>query len=293
MFEDIEHVKLHPSENMLKDAYTLHSDFDSRKWVGRESYHNSEHIRASAESADILFKSAEYGPDPLKLNEDLQKWNTSNPDNQIKDINELQKVFRIAFAAHDLGNIINGMGVEDGVLTANFHDKYTAASAEDRSMQFVELIINNEKDIDGADKARFILLAKHIINETRYDPPIENRANRPVEDVNREIEEHYLNVPFARAARVIDQIGNDLFSQNPNRVIGLLEEMRLEKGENTQIDPYRFFNFVSIRFPQLVPDENARKALFKVWNREMPKEDNRYTTEAVSIGTFLDKAKAA
>lgn len=243
------------SQEVTQKCLSWHDRFDER-WVDekgqrKESFHNAEHIRATLVSARLLVEAARTGNDPLGIIDDLKKWNQRHPDIQIMD-EELGEVTDLAFGCHDLGNIAKGVILEDSGVKLDFLDAYRAVNAEERAQDIAAAIIQNS-GLEEDKKRRYIPLVRHLINETKYMFGGEGE-----------------NAPFARFMRVVDQIGNDLFSKNANRIIGLLEEMREEDPE-AKFVAYTFFNFPRVRFPQLEASEENRSAVLKIWHRELPK----------------------
>ena len=91
---------------------------------------------------------------------------------------------------------------------------------------------------------------------------------------------------FAVPVRVIDQIGNDLFSPDDEREMGLLLEISRE-NPRTEFFPYHFFNFARERFSQLVPEKKTREAVLAVWGKQLPPESDS-PENFVSITAWLE-----
>jgi hypothetical protein len=145
---------------------------------------------------------------------------------------------------------------EKGNLQLNYLDGYTAKGAEERSIQIAREIIEKSGLYDEK-KNRYLLLIKHLIGQTTFQPTDEDK-----------------NKPFATFVRVVDQIGGNLFNTQSREesIFGLVEENvfeKYEKGETFILNPYRFFNFVNLRLPDLVGDGKA-KMVFEAFEKEPP-----------------------
>lgn len=242
-------------ESIRNRCLNYHEYFDNEwKKEGRISYHNENHIRATLKTASFLVDEAFKrinSDDPLNLRKDLQKWNQLHQDEQITE-NEFDYVVQIAFACHDLGNITQLD--ENGEIV--YLQGYIAAKAEERSQQIAQKIIN-ESFLTDDQKRRFLPLVKHLIAQTTFQPTEED-----------------LNQPFSIFTRVVDQIGGNLFNNQSieDIVLGLVEENAYEK-ENFSFIPYNFFNFVRLRFPQLVSDQNKRNQILDIFGiKQLPEE---------------------
>lgn len=158
----------------------------------------------------------------------------------------------MAFAAHDLGNIVSGFDKNGNII---FLDKYQANGAEERSKQIAEHLIS-KLSLNDDQKRKFLPLIAYLIDQTKFL-----------------FDEGGENKPFARFVRVVDQIGGNLFNSQDNRVIGLIFENVFEQGTYTIKDPNYFFNFVINRFPQLVGEESKIKDILSIWGKELPQKE--------------------
>jgi hypothetical protein len=207
------------AEKIIQLSFNFHKEFD-RRWKEEKrhfaSYHNRNHIQATIDAATQLINKAFNGEmDPLDLTKDLQKWNQANPNSQITG-DEFLEVVRLAFSMHDLGNIASGVKVDEkGDLKPYYLDGYTAKGAEERSVKIAEEIVNNS-GLDEEKKNRYLLLIKHLIEQTTFQPTDEDK-----------------NKPFATFVRVVDQIGGNLFNRQSRKeiVFGLIEEGIFENKE--------------------------------------------------------------
>jgi len=205
--------------------------------------------------------------DPLEIIKDLEAWNQDHPEAKISR-EELPFVVSDTFAVHDTGNIASRTKEVEGKLSLDyFKDGYRAKNAEARSQQIAEEVIK-ASGLPRDQKDRFLLLVNHLIGETKY---LFDKKTQ-----------------FRVFMRVVDQIGNDLFSSNENRVTGLLMEMANEDPE-AEFVPDLVFNFSRRRFAQLVPDEGARKAILAIWGKEMPDEIPNLQKEKVRVKDWLAK----
>jgi hypothetical protein len=222
---------------LVNKALNFHKEFD-KKW--RENYtysfHNQYHIKACIASIKKLLEAALKGEDPLRIRENLDKWNQGHKSNiSLKDF---ALILILAFAFHDLGNIAE---VRDGEIT--FLDGYKSEGAEERSKEIALKLMN------GKIKKEWQELILHLIEETKFNITEER--------------------PFSILVRVIDQIGGNLFNDDRTRVLGLILELVKEKGRFT-FNPYKFFNFVRVRIGELITQQEI-KSVLEIWGKELPK----------------------
>lgn len=259
--------EISPTEKIVGQCQKWHWEFNEQFWSGKDSFHNAEHIQATILAAEKLIEAALAGNDPLGIMKDLEKWNKQHPGSEIKK-KELLDVVKLAFAFHDLGNIAQETSTQpDGKIELDFLDKYQAKGAEERSQKIAEAVIM-ASDIPPEQKKRFLPFVLHLISETTYMPRKE--------------------APFGIFVRVVDQIGNDLFSKNERRVNGLLEEMYAENPD-AEFLPYFFFNFARERFEQLVPDDDTRDSILKIWDKKLPEEKRNLGKKPIKVRKWLQR----
>jgi len=196
--------------------------------------------------------------DPLNLRKDLQNWNQANPNAQITKI-EFLEVVRLAFSMHDLGNIACGVKVDGGDLQLDYLDGYRAEGAEERSIQIAREIIE-KSGLDEEKKRRYLPLIEYLINQTVFKPQKPSQEDK--------------NKPFYIFVQVVDQIGGNLFNTQSRKesVFGLVEEQVFEQdkeGKKFSFNPYRFFNFVNLRLPELVGEEKV-DMIFESFEKKPP-----------------------
>lgn len=258
----------------IVDSSVWHDQFDREIWQGKDSFHNREHLRATEITAQKLIDAAIEGNDPLKIRAELGRWNEDHPDVRI-DLTEFKKVARVFINRHDDGNVIKEVKIVDGKPQVAFLDKYEAAGAEERSKEITKAMLPYS-DLTESEQQRFEPLIMELIEQTKF-----------VEDKNR------INY-FATFARVCDQIGNDLFSNNESRVQGLINEMVSENPEaEFRPSPYFFYNFARERFPQLVPDSSVREAVYKIWGRTEREEKAGYPKVPAKMTEYTAQRKLA
>lgn len=297
---ETEIVILHPSEQMLEVSYALHNQFNEEVWNAgkpeRASFHNAEHIRAVAQGSDKLIDAAQFGNDPLNLQKDLDRWNEAHPDAVVSNLQELKKVFRIAYSAHDFGNTSESVKNVDGRLEPQYLDKYTAKDAENRTIAMLPTILEAESDLTDDERTRFLPLVTDIVERTRFGYPTTDQLGEE---------------PFAKAVRVMDQIGNDLLTTNQRVVEGLLEEIVSERPDAT-FNPTLFYNFARKRLPQLLfpesfklgqpqPEVTAEQSelmasICRIWGKDgLPPVVSGVEDREISVRDYLDSlhAKAA
>jgi len=241
-------------DNLIKEQLVLHGTFDASVWRDKESFHNSEHIRAVTEAATVYFKMTSRENDPLGVWADLDTWNHQNSHTHVSD-GEFRQIALLAFGFHDTGNFSkldeNGSQV--------FLDKYTSKGAEERSKLILINAIESQ-NLDPATKEKYVKLSSILIDQTKFAEEIKM---------------------FGKFVKVIDQIGNDLFSQNEKRIIGLLNEMTTEDPK-LYINPYFFYNFVRQMLPKyLNHDEPSR--LLKIWGKKMPELVQKFDENILAV----------
>lgn len=249
--DEIQKISL---EQICSRCLELHAQFDREKWKDKTSFHNDKHISATVEASDKLIAAAAQGNDPLGLNRDIQRWNENNPGAQINDINELKQMAALAFSLHDLGNIASDISIENGIITADYLDKYTAEGAEDRTIVMAKKIII-AGNLSGDEQQRYTEVVTHFVNQTRF-----TLHKKPD---SREFAEE----PFIRFVKLCDQVGNDIFSTNPDREQGLIEE-----GVILKKDPA----FAQNRFNDLVY-EDEKAGIFRAWGKNFSSESDAST----------------
>lgn len=270
---------LPPSERALQISYELHKEFNKENWEEKKSFHNEEHIRAVAEASDKLIKAAINGEDPLDIQGDIDKWNELHKDSPRIDIEQFRDIAKMAFAAHDWGNIMQDVEFDkEGNVLPIFLEKYTAENAELRSQMMFEKFVEN--NVDESLREIYKNVGKEIIWQTNFM----NDADDPG-----------YNKPFAQFARVCDQIGNDVFSENDDRLEGLLTEM-LNEDPSKEINLDFFVNFAAKRIKGILPEsefqEDQIKAIYDAWEKDRPVEKTVEVQGNVSIKDAINFVKS-
>ncbi len=259
------------ADPILAQCLNWHKKFKQEHWQGKASFHDEYHIQSTLEAVTLLIRAArKISTDPLKILADLETWNTQHPEIQITE-DEFGLAARLAFACHDLGNILKTTILENNQVEPVFWQTYTAQNAEARSQAAASALIHASK-LPETLKLKLLPLVNHLIDQTQF------ALAEPV--------------PFYRFAKVVDQIGNSLFTTNRECQVGLLEEM---VGENpdTEINPFQFFNFARIRFPELLPDETARHQILHIWGKDLPEEKTEFSHQSTKAATWLDQYKTS
>ena len=268
------------SQQLLILPLKSHEEFDIhwREEGHRYSFHNRSHIEAVENAFFTYLSNFSQENDPLAIYEDLKKWNESHKEIEPINLYEFKEILRWAIRYHDTGNIAKEVEITEGQLTfkyltdENGKVKYTAADAEERSKKILEIAIRYT-DMDDNKKQRYIALAQHLIEQTKFSLTPENQ-----------------NTPFARSMRFFDQIGNGLFNENQEMIIGLLEEMINEKPD-AEINPYYFLNFTRLRPKELGIDEEQLNGILQILQRKLPPENSHYQNEKVKAKDFLNQTK--
>ena len=239
-------------EQTLILAKSWYEQFRTNIWLQQHSFHNWYHIEADTQATNKLLTAAIDGNDPLKIINDLVRWNQTHSDQQIEK-RELLRVFEIALVLHDLGNILTTViKLENDTYQPVFLTKYMAKDSEARSVQIAKILLENSSSIEV--KTRYLPLILYLIEQTSFV--------------------FFEGSIFGLLVRLVDQVGTGLFDQNKTRLIGLLKEIVVENPQASFV-PYDFFNFNKLRFGELVPDKNIRESLLKIWGKKLPSEKNK------------------
>lgn len=263
-------------KNLVKDLYVLgkiinealsyHREFDNNRQ--QPSFHNENHIKAVLEALEKLIIAAKNGNDPLRIKEDLERWNKENNIDPPITLEEFWFIALIAFACHDLGNIAT---LENGKL--KFLYQYTSKDAEERSKLIAKYLLN-QMGLEEEIQKIWLPLIEYLIDQTKFQP----------DDPSK---------PFAIFVRVVDQIGGNLFNEDRIKsILGLIYEIANEEGRNKKFNPHYFYNFPHLRFPELVPDERTRKAILNIWKKETTLEENLlFPNQETTYGEYIQKFK--
>lgn len=239
---------------LIKNQLELHKKFDSLVWKDKESFHNAEHIRAVTEAATTYLDKSSRESDPLGVWRDLDAWNQQDPDIYVSD-DEFRQIALFAIGLHDTGNFSN---LDESNIQI-FLDKYTAAGAEERSKLILINVINNQS-LDPKVKEKYIKLASDLIDQTKFAEKLQF---------------------FGKFMKVVDQIGNDLFSKNEKRVTGLLNEM-ISENPNVMVNPYFFSNFVREILPKYLTSEEI-SLLLVLWDKRLPEEVQKQNSKILAV----------
>ncbi|MFN4212629.1 MAG: hypothetical protein ACK4FL_01530 [Microgenomates group bacterium] len=258
------------SQECLNLPLSWHNEFDS-SWLKTHSasFHNKDHITAVERANTTYLERSNENNDPLNLRRDLKEWNKQNPDSQFT-YDELKELMVLVARYHDTGNIISKLVVENGQLKPIYLPNYQAQGAEERSQEIIEVVIRN-LNLPEDKKEKYLKLAKHLINETKFNP--DNKES-----------------PFAVSMRFFDQIGNGLFNENPNMIEGLIEEL-ISENPNAQINPYFFYNFTRLRPAQLGITDETMKTILEILDKTLP-EEKQLPNEPVLASEFLSSLNA-
>ena len=280
------------AEKLLQDSFKLHNGFDE-KWKGDghdNSFHNAEHIRAVNESKQILVDEAiKGGEDPTDILVSLKNWNEmmvreGRDKEQISD-DELKLIFKESVAAHDWGNIMIDIEIdENGEFKPIYLDGYTAKGAEDRSKEMYKKVLAfrlSKGELTKDEYDRRVSLGCHLIEMTKPKFPT------PPE---KELPKAVLETQFLVTVQIGDQIGNDYFSTNEERVDGLIEESAFENPNGT-VNERAYRNFSVWRIIHLMPDEKKREALFRVWKKTPRENNNDYADSTTTFAELNSEIK--
>lgn len=268
------------AERLCDEAKKAHSIFVAEHWrknnPDRESFHDENHISAVWESADIAL---ELEGDPLGVWNDLEKWNDEKGTSISKD--EFKIIAKLAIHAHDMGNIMESLSIEDGKFEPDYHtDGYKSTDAEARSQRIFEVMIN-ASDLTDVQKKDYVALGQQLIGVTV--PNFQNNSDKAKE-------------PFRLFMETCDQVGGNMNSEKPldNMLLGLAEELASE-NKMPNINPSVFYNFAYTQLDRLMEGrEEEKEQIKKAWGMEgnsrvdplnWPKED-------MKIEDFVNMLKA-
>lgn len=264
--ENLPHKEVNPVSSLTRQALVMHRDYDQKKWEGKPSFHNEEHIKRVLSALKYYFQETRKGKDPLNLIGDLSKWNEQHPGAKVKKVDELHQIMKVALAYHDLGNFAYHDQANNTII---YLDQYCAdqamingkvredaQDAESRSIGLIQAIIEQDREKETL-LGPHLPLIEHIINQTRYGFG-ENEEQKP----------------FAVFVRVIDQVANNLLLRKSDlksmltNTIGLMLEQVRENPE-IKISPRLYFNFAAKRLKELVPDDQIRRNIYSIfWDNE-------------------------
>ncbi len=277
---------VNPSE-IHRQALEWHGEF--HKKIEGPDFHNEEHIDAAIESALVTIDAAIEGKDEwFNLQKDLERWNENNPGHEIVDLQEFKVVCEIAFSAHDTGNIMEGVSVDQrGNLVPKYLDKYRAKTdangnpqeAEDRSIAIMQQMIRNDNSIPLDKKEAYIKLSTLLISNTRFIFGV------------REYVRDQREPEFFRFVMAMDQIGSSYFRKDDEgSVAGLIREGASEDPDKSTVNPRFFLNFATMRFGQLVdwdPPEKRQEFVRSVWGKEQSPVDEEVVSKGFRSKEFV------
>lgn len=177
-----------------------HDEFD-KKW-GEISFHNAEHIRATREAAERYLNKMTSENDPIGVLAGLEKWNSKQSSEHKVSLEKFTEAVVWAVECHDLGNIMTGVRIDGNSTMPIYHadNKYKAKGAEARSMAIAENMIQ-ASDMNEEKRNKISPLVQHLIKGTIFVADAEDELHSYME--------------------IMDQIGNDMFSNNEERVGGI------------------------------------------------------------------------
>lgn len=247
-------------------AIKWHSIFSKTVWGSiRPSFHNKYHIQAVEKAAQVLFNNISQDDDPMEIKENMKLWNQIFPNRKVS-FSDLNIIFIIALACHDLGNICERIEFDNSMSPIPvFLPGYKSKEAEKRGQQISKALLSIT-DLREGEKNTYIDLTQYLIGETVFSP----------NDLKR---------PFSQLTRVVDQIGSRLFSRVEKEKMerGLLEEMAYENPDIPLYNPDYFFNFPRKRIYELGLDEPKIDKLLSSWNRHLPEKTLGYKDAPINI----------
>lgn len=286
-------------EKARETSYGLHDGFNEKVWnvdnKEKKSFHNTEHIRATGEAIDRLVDALQED-DFLNLKDDIRRWNNDHPDSQTdisnNNLDQFKKIAQLAFAFHDAGNIMKDCDFDSNgnPINIQYHENGYRANGESDEI----------KDEERAEFRSQIIFAKYI--DTLELP---DNVKQTYKNVGKEViwqtigfvDEEEMNKPFARFTRLIDQIGNDAFTENKDRIEGLLLEDSQDPSKTGEVNPYMFANFPRWRIKGILKkDENQQENIdktYKAWGKNKPEEVAFYPRHDMSYEKAIEASHAA
>ncbi len=266
---------LRSTQEIVRHCLLLHEQVDTillqQSNDHLPAFHNQDHVQATIDAATLLVEAAHNSNDPLHLLDDLKTWNTLHPEAAI-DEPDLLKVVQLAFACHDLGNILSEKNTTEELhqITPkhkpNYLPHYTATGAEDRSR-----VLATKLGI----KKQFIPLIQHLIDQTKPE--------------SAQIDK---KLPFSQFARVVDQLGNQIFNKNRAYPAGLIaEDLKEGKPRPETYNPIFMLNFNNRNHSNLISPEVHAKIL-EIWQvlppqKIVPPKKYKLIDEPMDLGKLL------
>jgi hypothetical protein len=216
------------------------------------SYHNVHHIKSVVKAVDVVFEGWINGLDPFHLRNEILRWNTINPENQITE-KELYFALKFLAYTHDQGNLTKGSGIksitENGV-ELDFSDKYEAepVETEKRSVNIFKaqsaFLQRKATDEVKSQLAKIESLTEYLIMKTVFNP-----------------QKTTFNDPFEGLVESLDQIGGYSYLEvsSMSTVNGLINEMRVRNALLEPENLLSFLGFVPWRLSLIFPDTEQRK----------------------------------
>ena len=249
-------------DNVRQIAREMHVAFEKGK--DRQSFHNVHHIEAVEVATNLLLEKIDYS-DPFGLKAALASWNSKKPLNERLSQVDMELGIKLAVSTHDLGNIVDTLGFTDSGFTPRFNRGYRSQGAEERSKQIVQTLLMGS-GVSREKINKLLPFVQYLIDETKFNF-LDSKTG------------------FACFMRTVDQIGNGLFNTT-DFATNLLYEMYGENPDATFV-PKSHFNFARQRFSVLVPSQETRDGILKIWNRELPEEKQDYANTNTKIADYL------
>jgi hypothetical protein len=260
-------------EEIFRQALDLFDRFENEIWKKeeiRESFHNRYHTEAFMAAGRMYLEKVSSGLDPLDFFADLDRYNEGKSADERYTFEEFLEAFEWSGLGHDMGNILKKITVSEGHLFSDFHDKYLAEGAEERSKEIAEVLMG-ASDMETAKKDKLIPLVRHLIDQTKFVPSDSS-------------------IPFQKFAQAVDKYGGNLFSENPDRQEGLLAEILGENPGKVIRRPDDFINFT--RNSLLTMAEEDRKKLLEMWGKDLPDEISGLPSTPMPVTVLLEKIKS-
>ena len=231
----------------------------------KHGYHSIKHTKSCTKIVDVVFNN--FDTFPINLEQELETYIAINSLPNI-DFSELYNFVKIAFLAHDLGNIAQLEYWAKQLLTIdieqflasyepNKNDKnvknlpegHSEINSEERSVEialffFKSTVANLLATTTNQEERDYLLnlhkfgksFIKDIILYTKYSPNTED-----------------YNLPFSIFAKFIDRVG-PYYGLNLHQVVELVKKLASEKVAEKieqKVTPIQCINFPHTALPQI------------------------------------------
>jgi hypothetical protein len=243
----------------------LHQHFAQNIWpkhprvitvqVGNQTFfpcfHSQHHINAVMKASKAVGEALLNNSDPFQIKNNLKKWNTLHNDSV--SIHDFVDILPVAFAGHDLGNLVHSDKVQKNsdTVVLDFSNRFQleVGESEKNSASITAQLLDSP----------FLELIQHLILQTIFHPTLDSSEE-----------------PFWLLIQTIDQIGGHFFSdlEQHQASAGYLNELYVAKedSERTPLGLKSYLNFLPNRFKLMVPDDHNREEILAIFDPTKERE---------------------